>query len=102
MVFKDVPPGATAVGNPARIIVSENDQRREAKAEKLGFSAYAIARDQDDPVSRAIHGLLDHAVETDRRLERVLCRLEAAGIDIDDLSRCRDHFDPATLGKIVD
>src|ERR1035437_634308 len=44
VVVRDVPPGATAVGIPARIIESERDQAREAKAEKMGFSAYAIDR----------------------------------------------------------
>jgi serine O-acetyltransferase len=36
-------------------------------AGQLGFSAYALAGDQDDPLAKAIHGLLDHAVEVDRR-----------------------------------
>lgn len=102
VVFKDVPPGATAVGNPARVIDSEQAQRREQHAEKLGFSAYAVARDIDDPLVKAIHGLLDHAVETDRRLEIILKRLEAAGIDIETLAAAHDTFDPKHLGKIVD
>ena len=34
----------------------------------------------DDPVAKALHGLLDHSVETDRRLQAILARLEAAGI----------------------
>jgi len=102
VVSKDVPPGATAVGNPARVIDSEQAQRREQHAEKLGFSAYAVARDVDDPLVKAIHGLLDHAVETDRRLEIVLKRLEAAGIDIEALAAAHDAFDPKHLGEIVD
>ena len=32
-------------------------------AEKMGFSAYAVTRTEDDPLAKAIHGLLDHAVE---------------------------------------
>ena len=69
VVTKAVPAGATAVGNPARIVDrSEESRQRQAQAEKMGFSAYAVARDQDDPLSKAIHGLLDHAAETDRRL----------------------------------
>ena len=102
VVVKDVPPGATAVGNPARVLDGEQAQRREAKAEKMGFSAYAVARDMDDPLAKAIHGLVDHAVETDRRLEVLLKRLEAAGITLDDLGGVRDHFDPGYLNKIVD
>ena len=37
VVFKDVPPNATAVGNTARIIDGEQAQKREEKAEKMGF-----------------------------------------------------------------
>src|SRR5512141_2155419 len=42
VVVRDVPPGATAVGIPARIIADEQDQSRVEKAAKLGFSAYAL------------------------------------------------------------
>lgn len=102
VVVKAVPAGATAVGNPARIIDGEQAQRREAKAEKMGFSAYAVARDMDDPLAKAIHGLVDHAAETDRRLELLVKRLEAAGIRLADLEEAHDHFDPGYLNKIVD
>lgn len=75
VVVKDVPPGATAVGIPARIIVDEQDKAREEKAAKLGFSAYAVTRD-DDPVSKALQGLLDHSVQTDKRIEQILREIE--------------------------
>jgi serine O-acetyltransferase len=75
VVVKDVPPGATAVGIPARIIVDEQDKAREEKAARLGFSAYAVTRD-DDPVSKALQGLLDHSVETDKRIDQVLREFE--------------------------
>jgi serine O-acetyltransferase len=73
VVTKPLPAGATAVGNPARILDnSPQSKEREAQAEKMGFSAYAVGRDQDDPLAKAIHGLLDHAAETDRRLASLL------------------------------
>ncbi|HEX5803757.1 MAG TPA: serine O-acetyltransferase [Azospira sp.] len=102
VVVKDVPPGTTAVGNPARIIDTEQAQRREEKAGHLGFSAYAIAGNQDDPLAKAIHGLLDHAVETDRRIEALLKKLEASGVSIEDELATADKFDPKYLSKIVD
>ncbi len=105
VVVRDVPPGATAVGIPARIVETERDQAREAKAEKMGFSAYAVTRNEDDPLAKAIHGLLDHAVDTDRRIEHLLQRLERAGIspdESDDGAATADKFDPNYLGKIVD
>ncbi|MBI2307687.1 MAG: serine O-acetyltransferase [Rhodocyclales bacterium] len=102
VVVKDVPPGTTAVGNPARIIDTEQAQKREEKAGHLGFSAYALANGQDDPLAKAIHGLLDHAVETDRRIEVLLKKLEASGVTIEDELATADKFDPKYLSKIVD
>lgn len=75
VVVKDVPPGATAVGIPARIIVDAADKTREEKAAKLGFSAYAVTRD-DDPVANAIQGLLDHSVDIDKRIDMILKEID--------------------------
>ncbi|BBN87796.1 MULTISPECIES: serine O-acetyltransferase [Azospira] len=103
VVVRDVPGGATAVGNPARIIQGEQEQKREEKAVKMGFSAYAVAQqNQDDPLAKAIHGLLDHAVETDRRIETLLHKLEQAGVRVEDELAVADRFDPKYLSKIVD
>lgn len=102
VVVRDVPPGATAVGIPARIIASEQEQARHEKAENLGFSAYAVTRSDDDPVSMAIHGLLDHAVETDRRITALLKTIERAGVSLEDDVATADKFDPKYLSKIVD
>jgi len=94
--------GATAVGNPARIIDSAQAQKREEMAGKLGFSAYALAGDQDDPLAKAIHGLLDHAVEVDRRFVLLLSKLEEAGVHVEGPLVTSDQFDPQYLSKIVD
>src|SRR5574338_1171103 len=105
VVVKPVPPGATAVGNPARILEPENGERdaaRAQKAEQIGFTAYGVTRDMDDPLAKALHGLLDHAVETDRRLQEILARLEAAGIRLDESVKPGDHFDPGRLSRMVD
>ena len=102
VVVKNVPARATAVGNPARIIDGEMAQKREQMAGQLGFSAYALGGDQDDPLAKAIHGLLDHAVELDRRFDRLLRKLEAAGVDVDSERITADPFDPQYLSKIVD
>lgn len=102
VVVKDVPEGATAVGNPARIINGQAAQRREQHAEKMGFSAYAVSGNMDDPMAKAIHGLIDHAAETDRRLEALLKRLTAAGVALDAEEAAHDNFDAQYLNKIVD
>jgi serine O-acetyltransferase len=103
VVTKPIPAGATAVGNPARILDnSEQARQRQAQAQKMGFSAYAVGRDQDDPLAKAIHGLLDHAAETDRRLTSLLKELEAQGVKCDSEVLAADRFDPQYLSKIVD
>ena len=105
VVVKPVPAGATAVGNPARIIEAGKDEAaraREAKAEQMGFTAYGVTRDMDDPVSKALHGLLDHAVETDRRIRVLLDKLTEAGICVDAAAKSEDAFDPQGLGRMVD
>ena len=60
VVVKPVPAGATAVGNPARVIQAEADVKREETAMQLGFSAYGVTQN-DDPVSQAMRGLIDNA-----------------------------------------
>ena len=103
VVTKSMPAGTTAVGNPARIVEQAGQSRqREAQAEKMGFSAYAIGRDEDDPLVRAIHGLLDHAAETDRRLTSLLKELAQQGVNCDSEVLAADSFDPQFLHKIVD
>jgi serine O-acetyltransferase len=60
VVVKAVPPGATAVGNPARVLQKESEAVREAAAAKMGFSAYGITQG-DDPLAHAMKGLIDNA-----------------------------------------
>jgi serine O-acetyltransferase len=60
VVVKPVPAGATAVGNPARVIDRDSDAQREAAAAKMGFSAYGLTQG-DDPVAQAMKGLIDNA-----------------------------------------
>ncbi len=60
VVVKPVPAGATAVGNPARVLLAQDDADREATAARMGFSAYGVTQG-DDPVSQAMKGLIDNA-----------------------------------------
>ena len=102
VVVKPVPAGATAVGNPARVLDAGQADARQQKAEQMGFSAYGVTRDNDDPLAKALHGLLDHAVDADRRMEVLLRRLESAGIRIDEMPEDDADFDPQKLGRMVD
>ena len=69
VVVKDVPENATAVGIPARILEEEKTKKRDETAQKIGFSAYAIGDDNNDPMTKAIHSLLDHAAKQDLEMQ---------------------------------
>jgi len=102
VVVKDVPPGATAVGIPARILDSDQAKIRAETAEKMGFSAYAISQDMNDPMVQAIHAILDHTAANDQRMRLILKALEKLGADIDSVSVAEEKFDVNYLNKIVD
>ena len=102
VVVKDVPAGATAVGIPAHILEADKAKTRVEQAEKLGFSAYAISDDMNDPVAKAIHGLIDHSANTDRRIDWIVAELKRLGSAPEGAKRPEDGFDPDYLNKIVD
>jgi serine O-acetyltransferase len=84
VVTKAVPAGATAVGIPGRIILKSDDEqeaKRQAIAEKLGFDAYGVSQDMPDPIARAIGQLLDHLHAVDGRLEGMCGALKSLGSD---------------------
>jgi serine O-acetyltransferase len=94
VVVKDVPAGATAAGIPARIL----DEERKA----AGFNPYGIGNDQNDPVSKALHGLIGHSMTVDQRIDFILQQLEKMGVRVDEERATADKFDPTHLNKIVD
>ncbi|MBI5435644.1 MAG: serine O-acetyltransferase [Nitrosomonadales bacterium] len=94
VVVKDVPAGATAAGIPARIL----DEAKKTQ----GFNAYGIGNDQNDPLSKAIHGLLGHSMAVDQRINLILEQLERMGVNIEEERATADKFDPNYLNKIVD
>jgi serine O-acetyltransferase len=102
VVVKDVPKGATAVGIPARILDEETKVAREQAAERMGFSAYAISADMNDPVVKAIHGLVDHTAHIDGCLAYILEELQKLGVKVEDERTTADKFDPDYLNRIVD
>lgn len=75
VVVKDVPENATAVGIPARILEEEKQKKRQDTAQKIGFSAYAVGNDESDPMTKAIHSLLDHANKQDAELTALKAEL---------------------------
>lgn len=81
VVTKEVPPGATLVGIPARIVKrADPDQeeqptydpaKRQAIQDKFGFDAYGVSEEMPDPVAKSIRGLLDHMHAVDGRLNQI-------------------------------
>lgn len=102
VVTKTVPPGATAVGIPARIISDDVDQRREADANRMGFSAYAITQGADDPLSVALHQLIDHVAEQDKRIDQLLESLERLGAALPAQACDAVPLDAGRLSRLVD
>ena len=104
VVTKAVPAGATVVGIPGRIIMKSNDEqeaKRKAMAEKLGFDAYGVSEDMPDPVARAIGQLLDHLQAVDGRLEGMCGALKDLGSDYcaKDLPALREEDFAEVKGK---
>src|SRR5579862_3867022 len=75
VVTKPVPEGATAVGIPARVLEAHAVDK-DHSADVQGFSAYGVTQDADDPLSKALHALLDHAAEQDKRVDALVVRLK--------------------------
>ena len=93
VVVKEVPAGATVIGIPARVV-----EGRDTTAGR--FAAYAVANGMNDPVVKAIHDLIDHSIETDKRLEHLCAELKRLGVKIEEEQAKK--FDANYLNRIVD
>lgn len=91
VVVKDVPESATAVGIPARIVITEKDKvkngQREKIAKKYGFDAYAVSPDNPDPVASAIGRMLDHMHVLDAKVEDMCGSIKDLGGEV-----CTKHL----------
>jgi serine O-acetyltransferase len=64
VVLREVPPGATMVGNPARQVA-----RRSPSPEATPtFEPYGVTGDIPDPIARALNGLLDEVASLRARI----------------------------------
>ncbi len=100
VVVKEVPAGATAVGNPARIIEKEAQTARDDAAARM-FAAYGLTPNGDDPLSKALHGLIDNAASQELQLVKIVAALKAAGIAVESVPEL-DKFNPDRLNKLVE
>src|SRR3989344_6504470 len=93
VVVRDVPAGATAVGIPARILDQEKVKKRGDMAKKIGFSPYAVSDDSNDPMTKAIHAILDHAHKQDLQLQAVMKQLAKLSADTETDAAVGKEFD---------
>lgn len=100
VVVKEVPAGATAVGNPARIVEKASQTERDDAAARL-FAAYGITPNGDDPLSKAMHSLIDNAASQEMQLVKIVEALKAAGIACETVPEL-DKFNPARLNKLME
>ena len=67
VVLREVPDGATMVGNPARQVTRD----RIATEPPPAFQPYAVCGDIPDPIARALNGLLDEVTTLRKRISEL-------------------------------
>jgi serine O-acetyltransferase len=109
VLLQAVPPGATAVGIPARIVQKSADAQREEVAAKMGFSAYGVTQG-DDPVSLAMRGLIDNASSHEHQIALLWQAIEKLSARSRELpaeecvpqdAHTQESFDAERLNRLV-
>jgi serine O-acetyltransferase len=109
VLLQPVPPGGTAVGIPARIVVKSADAQREEQAARMGFSAYGVTNG-DDPVSLAMKGLIDNAAGHEHQIALLWQAIEKlsarsrelpAGDCVPQDAQTTEAFDAERLNRLV-
>lgn len=75
VVVKDIPPNATAVGIPARIL---EEEKAKADATKAKFSAYAVSDDENDPINKALQPLIERIAKQDAEMQELRTQMGEA------------------------
>jgi serine O-acetyltransferase len=95
VALKEIPPGATAVGIPARILHPDLPQSPDSKTKEY-FSAYGVTPNVDDPVSMALKGLIDATIEQEVKiaaLEKMIAKLNNTPTDNQGASDTKRELD---------
>ncbi len=96
VLLKPVPAGATAVGNPAHIV-----QKDLLNTAANPFAAYGVTPNGDDPLSKALRGLIENAVKQEQRIEQLVATMKAAGLECQAVPDC-DKLNSDQLNKLVE
>lgn len=86
VLLKEVPPGATAVGIPARIVRADLPIVA-TEASKSQFTAYGITPEADDPVSLAIKSLIDVTLELEAKVKLLEQNHQQSKIDTPEITK---------------
>ncbi|HEX7644814.1 MAG TPA: serine O-acetyltransferase [Burkholderiaceae bacterium] len=101
VVVKEVPAGATAVGNPAHIVKRDVQKMRDEAAARV-FAAYGVSPNGgEDPLSTAIHGLVNHVAAQEQQINTIVGILKSAGLCCDAVPEV-NKLDSETLNKLVE
>jgi len=79
------PEGATVQGATSTGGLREGEGGKAAGDQRSTFCAYGITPNADDPVSLAIHGLIDHAATQAKRIDEIVIALEHLGTSLEGL-----------------
>ncbi|GBL32385.1 probable serine acetyltransferase [Methylophilaceae bacterium] len=71
VVVKDVPAKATAVGIPARIVEEEGHTKQKSAVQLPAFNAYAVGRDETDPMYKHLDQLMIAIKKQNQTIERL-------------------------------
>lgn len=84
VVVRDVPPGATVVGIPGRMVTERASANRERQdtTERGGFQPYAVTPNADDP-SHTIDAILDRLQVIDDRIRQLTRQVQARAEEVD-------------------
>ncbi|RKP54525.1 serine O-acetyltransferase [Pararobbsia silviterrae] len=97
VVVKPVPAGATALGNPARIIAARTAEHAPAAALDTlhpvarAFAAYGVTPNLDDPTSLAINGLIEHVSRQASRVDEIVEALDRLGAHLANEPACSEN-----------
>lgn len=74
VVVKAVPADKTVIGIPGRVVDQETKAQRERRAEmakKIGFDAYGVTAETEDPIETAVDCLLEKIQQQDEVLHKL-------------------------------
>jgi serine O-acetyltransferase len=89
------------VGNPAHIVQKDVGKQREEATARV-FAAYGVTLSSgEDPLSTALHKLIDHAAAQDEQMQKILVALKNAGVGCEGMPDT-SRLNPDQLNKLVE